>query len=221
MAHSDYYIKGFKVPSVTEVTGLLDKGPQFNEWLMREGQHAKDIGREARDRGTAVHEAARMATDGVPRLPGDDEDLTEVCAANLTAWLKAHVRLSYFTEQPVHNARYLYAGTPDNVCLLEEANDGHVFLLDYKNSGAPELYPAWTAQVAAYCYSDEVLRIVGHRQIHGAVITVNYKTDCQPKLTLIPNLKAEFTLFLHLLTAYHCIAKRRTVKVNTDPQLHL
>ena len=165
MAHSDYYIKGFKVPSVTEVTGLLDKGPQFNEWLMREGQHAKDIGREARDRGTAVHEAARMATDGVPRLPGDDEDLTEVCAANLTAWLKAHVRLSYFTEQPVHNARYLYAGTPDNVCLLEEANDGHVFLLDYKNSGAPELYPAWTAQVAAYCYSDEVLRIVGHRQI--------------------------------------------------------
>ena len=78
MAHSDYYIKGFKVPSVTEVTGLLDKGPQFNEWLMREAGAIHFLCSPRR-----VGPLAQMACRHLVQVPPLQQNITERIWASL------------------------------------------------------------------------------------------------------------------------------------------
>jgi len=204
----------YVVPHVTEVCDTLAKGPGFSEYLMKYGERAKAISREARDRGTTVHEAARMHLKGVPRLPGSEELVAEQCAALITKWIAANVTKVYFAEQPVYSRQWLYGGRPDLVCELRDY-PGRVCVVDYKTTRADEVYPAWSAQVAAYCYSDEV-QAIERQDLLGAVLRIDWETLEEPVLTMVPNLKNEFQAFLHLLAVWNLLDKRKAVKIRAQ-----
>ena len=112
------------------------------------------------------------------------------------------------------------AGTPDLVCELADY-PGLVCVVDYKTSHADEVYPAWSAQVAAYAFSDEVQALFdcGAGEPLASVLRINWETLEEPVLTFVPKLRQEFELFKYLLAAHNYLAKRPKLAFRARPQV--
>ena len=202
----DYRIRGFRVPGVTDVTGILDK-PQLTEWktdlAARTGDRdaGKKQGQLAADRGTRVHDAALLLAQGKRVLGGPSDSATDTCVANIAAWMKQHVAEVLLCEQPVYHRAYLYAGRPDLLCVVRGRQG--VWLCDWKASGAKALYPEWRLQLGAYALTDEVRKLAGRRTVHAAVMLVSPTGDCTPHMHEVEELRKASDAFLHLLATYN------------------
>ena len=202
----DYRIRGFRVPGVTDVTGMLDK-PELTRWktdlAARTGDRdaGKKQGQLAADRGTRVHDAALLLAQGKRVLGGPSDSATDTCVANIAAWMKQHVAEVLLCEQPVYHRAYLYAGRPDLLCVIRGRQG--VFLLDWKASGAKAVYPEWRLQLGAYAICDEVRKVAGHRTVHAAVMLCDPTGDCTPHMHEVEDLRSAGNVFLHLLSVWN------------------
>ena len=120
-----YKINGGIVPNVTRVLADLIPGYRASDWYLQ--------------RGRAVHACAAMVAKGIafehdPRISGQIEAVRRFFRE-----IKPRVIV---VERPVYSHRYLYAGTPDLVCELNE----RLIIPDYK----AQITKATIYQCAAY-----------------------------------------------------------------------
>lgn len=162
-----YALDGKAVPSVTTLTGLLDK-PALPGWAAREAARWAALNFEmlpqmghaafveaaagapwakrdkAAERGTRIHRAAEGLITTGEVLPEDEDDmpLIQVTADFLDRWDAEPLitEALVFCDDPW----FPYAGRLDSVARLR---DGSVWLLDYKTGG---VYREVALQLAGY-----------------------------------------------------------------------
>lgn len=162
-----YALDGKSVPSVTTLTGLLDK-PALPKWAARSAAewcannpdmlatlgHAAYVEAaagapwakrdKAAERGTRIHDAAEalITTGEITPADEDDRPLIEMAADFLDRWDATPILTEslVFADDPW----FPYAGRLDSVARLR---DGSVWLLDYKTGG---VYDEHALQMAGY-----------------------------------------------------------------------
>jgi hypothetical protein len=167
-----YRIDGYRVPSVTTVTGVLDKPALINwaaeqaaayaveHWTELESvpimERAKRISsarhtttRDAAERGTTLHRMAEQLQAGEATPPPELLGPVQAIADLLDDW---ELR-TWASEAPVGSLEYLYAGTLDTIA--DSPKLGRV-LLDWKTG--PRIYSDVTLQLAGYRAADVILR---------------------------------------------------------------
>lgn len=133
-----YTLNGKKLPSVTEICGLLNNWGDINPAILM----------QAARRGTVVHEYAELIDYGV------DEDGIE-CEPELAGYVIAYMRflrdyrpLWEMVEQKVYSEQFGFAGTLDRYGTI----DGKPVLLDIKTSSSVNKLQKiiWACQLSAY-----------------------------------------------------------------------
>lgn len=133
-----YSIDGKKLPSVTEICGLLNNWGDLNPAILM----------QAARRGTVVHEYCELVDYGV------DEDGIE-CEPELAGYVIAYMRflrdyrpLWEMVEQKVYSEQFGFAGTLDRFGTI----DGKPVLLDIKTSSSVNKLAKiiWACQLSAY-----------------------------------------------------------------------
>lgn len=177
-----YTQSGLLIPSVTTV---------INE-LMPFQNMPQEVLREARERGTKVHELTCIM-DADPGIITAEED--KLWGGYLDAW-EAFKQETAFrileSEQRVYHTKYLYAGTFDRIGILE----GKLGVLDIKTG---MLYPEYALQTAAYLEAINEGR--QEDKIKGRY-SLQLKPDGKYKLSEYKD-KADFHVFLATLTLYN------------------
>lgn len=164
-----YSVNGERVPSVTGITGVLDKpGLPWaaaretalwalhnrelvdqlgaDAWLRTANGVHRDVWNAKRDRGTDLHASAdALVTTGYVDVPEEQRALVESAADFLDRWDVKPI----FNETPVFSLEHKYAGRPD---LIAELSDGNTWLLDFKTGSG--VYPEMALQLAGYRYAD-------------------------------------------------------------------
>lgn len=133
-----YSLDGKKLPSVTEICGLLNNWGDINPAILM----------QAARRGTVVHEYCELVDYGV------DEDGIE-CEPELAGYVIAYMRflrdykpLWEMVEQKVYSDQFGFAGTLDRFGTI----DGKPVLLDIKTSSSVNKLQKiiWACQLSAY-----------------------------------------------------------------------
>lgn len=133
-----YSLDGKKLPSVTEICGLLNNWGDINPAILM----------QAARRGTVVHEYCELVDYGV------DEDGIEV-EPELAGYVIAYMRflrdyrpLWEMVEQKVYSDQFGFAGTLDRYGTI----DGKPVLLDIKTSSSVNKLQKiiWACQLSAY-----------------------------------------------------------------------
>jgi len=133
-----YSLDGKKLPSVTEICGLLNNWGDINPAILM----------QAARRGTVVHEYCELVDYGV------DEDGIE-CEPELAGYVIAYMRflrdykpLWECVEQKVYSDQFGFAGTLDRFGTI----DGKPVLLDIKTSSSVGKLQKiiWACQLSAY-----------------------------------------------------------------------
>lgn len=159
-----YRLDGRRVPSVTTVTGVLDK-PALIDWAAKQSatyavehweelaelgvvERAERIARArwettkaAADRGTTLHKMAEQLHTGEARPPAELLGPVEAIARFLDTWELTTTA----SEAPVASVTHQYAGTLDTVATSPKLG---TILLDWKSGG--RIYSETTLQLAAY-----------------------------------------------------------------------
>lgn len=181
MADRFYRINGKRVPSVTTITGQLDK-PALVYWAANcavdyviqemeevkrsfEGYSIEDlypilesarknfrkVSQQALDIGSGVHGAIEYHLKTGKEPLSPSDELLSAFLAFLE-WKDAHNMEPLKLEHTLYDPQKRYAGTCDLICKL----DGKTYLVDFKTSKKPrgKPYPEWGYQTAAYraCY---------------------------------------------------------------------
>jgi len=150
-AHRQYHLMdGTRVPSVTQVLGILDKGG-LAHWAWELGLQNRDY-RAVRDLagrvGTLTHALIAGSLTGATPLPNNysPQEIAQAqkCLAKYQAWAQETPFEPIMIETPLVSEEFKYGGTPD---LLAEIK-GEFVLLDFKTGGA--VYPTYFYQLAAY-----------------------------------------------------------------------
>lgn len=148
-AHS-YTLDGQKLPSVTEILGLLTNFDAI-PWAVLEN---------ARKRGERVHQCINAWNRGAFAAVDFPDDV----ACYLDGW-EAFMRdtgaVVIQSEQPLYHKGLRYAGTPD--CVLAWKNDKRLLIPDVKVTW--EVPPTVGAQVAAYAEA--------YKSQHGASLKID------------------------------------------------
>lgn len=214
MKHEPYLINGRPVPSVTQVTGILDK-PAVTAWQIDLAVRSGDRGagkaeaHRLADRGTRIHDQALRVAEGKPWVPGPPDDVETRCVANLALWVEQRVQKVLLCERAIYSAKWSYAGRPDLVCLLRDDPEHAVWVIDWKGSHAPRPYFEWTLQLAGYAATDDVRQLAidvgraGVAAIHRAIVTVNPDGDCAPHVHMLDHDADDVQAFLCLLSVYN------------------
>lgn len=176
-----YALDGDAVPSVTTLTGLLDKpaipgwaARSAAEWCANNPEMLGVLGHEAyikaasdapwakrdkaAERGTRIHDAAEalITTGEITPEDEDDRPLIEMAADFLDRWDATPILTESLVFHDDPWPQFRYAGRLDSVARLR---DGNVWLLDYKTGGV---------------YEDHVLQMAGYL---GATHYVNGEAD--------------------------------------------
>lgn len=198
-----YRIRGLRVPGVTDVCGILNK-PALNRWRETMGtQAADDAGQFAAKRGTLIHDAALLMSQGKAVMPGSDDSLLDRCVANLQGWLSTNLVETLLAETPVYSTAWMYAGRPDFVGVVRFDGRDRFAVLDWKGSKATAAYYEWNLQTAAYAMTDEVRKLAGRHKIYRATITINPEGDCTPRVWAFDETPRRQAAFLNLLSVYN------------------
>lgn len=166
----------FKVPSVTKITGIVDKsgpligwainktievirgavgpGVEYSETYLEEvfrqakGRH-RGVKEEAGAIGKEVHKWIEDFTRGKePILPAEGTPVRGG-VDSFVKWLSEHRVEFVERERACYSRKHRYSGTLDAVAFV----DGGIALLDYKTSNG--VYAEYFLQAAAYCLAYE------------------------------------------------------------------
>jgi len=162
--------KKIKPPSVTQVTGIVDKSGPIQWWainntlrvcrdLIKPGEyysvdelsHIFEKARresafrkqEAADIGTAVHKWIELYFHNLePEMPPEDPYLSCVNAA--LAWIKQHNVKILHNERPVYSLNLNVSGRLDGIAIVDDKKS----VIDFKTGNG--IYPEAWLQTAAY-----------------------------------------------------------------------
>lgn len=110
-----YLVNGYKLPSVTHYTGLLDK-PALLWWvadLVRQGLDWQDEKKRAGRRGTAAHDVALDLLTGKRRSLSSVDDEHRPYAQAVSAWILERQPKVIEAERMVASSSYGYSGRFD------------------------------------------------------------------------------------------------------------
>lgn len=133
------------LPSVTEVTAILNK-PDLVSWYIRStANQIKETSEKAKKIGTLVHKAADLIL-RKKEFNIETENLHEVysCLSGLIAWRKTIDLEVLECELKLKSDILGYKGTLDHVIKVGNEN----WLIDWKTSA--KVYPEYILQVVAY-----------------------------------------------------------------------
>lgn len=153
MTQAYYLTSGERVPSVTTVLGMLDKGGLL-KWYADRGWDAANAERDrAAKFGTSVHKTCERIAKGEQtyRQTGelDVQDDERPFAERFLGWLQDHVSKVLYCERVVISETHRYGGTLDLAAVV----DGVPTLVDLKTSKATdEPHLEWRGQTAAYAF---------------------------------------------------------------------
>lgn len=134
--------KGQRIPGVTTVLGVLDKGQGLKNWLMKNGPRANDIMKRAGEYGDLVHGVIEGYISGQKATLG--KDMAQILD-NFKVTLEPHVAEWLMSEEKLISEKYQYGGTLDAVF---KHKDGRTILLDVKTSNG--MRDEYIHQLAAY-----------------------------------------------------------------------
>lgn len=186
VAHT-YTLDGQRLPSVTEVLGLLQNFDTI-PWATLE---------RARQRGERVHQCINAYNRGAYAAVDFPEDV----AYYLDGWeafLNESGAVVVASEQPVYHKALRYAGTPD--CVLSWKNDRRLLVPDVKATW--EIPPTVGAQTAAYAEA--------YKQQHGLSLKIDracvHLTPDGYTLHMRDD-PADWSLFVSTLNVYRFLEK--------------
>lgn len=197
---------GYKltVPSVTTITGLLNK-PALVGWawrLGREGRDHEEARNAAANAGTIAHQAieehihggnpARVLSD--EREPEEQRDKAARAFARFLGW-EAEYQPEYIaTELPLVSWNHRFGGTVDLVCRI----GGVLHICDHKTGRGP--YAEQLVQLAAYAHLMAEARETPERV---ALLLLGDDTRKLHNSYAFAELGPPWREFLALLDAYH------------------
>ena len=140
-------LEGKNYPSVTTVLSLIHKD-KIMEWRKRVGEEkANQIGTQAANRGTAVHNIIEKYLHG--KDTSDFMPHVKQSLENLKPLIDKHVTKVFATECPLYSDHLKLAGTCDAIVEW----DGVPTIVDWKTSKRPKKkvdIPNYFMQLAAY-----------------------------------------------------------------------
>ncbi|MCX6574973.1 MAG: hypothetical protein NTV82_01120 [Candidatus Aminicenantes bacterium] len=152
--HGPYKLKdGTRVPGVTEITGILDKGPRFRDWINQIGLQGIKLDKYVdalADVGTLAHDmiladlSGESVASAASRADPATRDLAENCYLSFCAWRKQHDIRPISLEQSLVSEKYRYGGRADMVAEI----DGVLELVDFKTGKG--IYREMFYQLAGY-----------------------------------------------------------------------
>jgi len=152
-AHPAYKLSsGERVPSVTTITGILNK-PALVKWANNLGLQGIDSTKYVDALaviGTLAHDMILADLSGesvagiASRADPATRDLAENCYLSFCAWRKQHDIRPISLEQSLVSERYRYGGRADMVAEI----DGALELVDFKTGKG--IYPEMFYQLAGY-----------------------------------------------------------------------
>lgn len=145
MPHSDYFLNGKRIPSVTEIISILNK-PFLVEWsnkLGLKGINVNEVLLESQEIGTDFHEAIANYFKKKLDISKIKPEVKEMLKKFLR-WRKIKDIMPMLIEYPLISTRYEYGGCIDLVAVLED----DLTLLDFKTS--KRIYPIYRLQLAGY-----------------------------------------------------------------------
>lgn len=194
--YSSYYKEdGTRVPSVTTVLSVIDKGPGLRNWLMKNGAKAQQMLDQSGKYGDLVHSIIEAHCTGQKVYPPDD---IKPILDNFISLEERLVDKWLFHEKKVISEKYGYGGTTDSAFLSKE---GKRVLLDIKTSNS--VYEEYTYQLAAY---REALKEMGEEFDEVMIFHLDKETKTWNTIYVDTELKKDkirpFDVFLAALTIY-------------------
>lgn len=179
-----YRMNGVKLPSVTQILGIIRK-PFLEQWRGRIGNAEADkIMRDSADFGTRCHAAAeQIATCGIAAFEVLDTDV-QTFAQTYDSWFNANVKRVLFCEARLVSTVHMVAGSVD---LIAELMDDSVAAIDLKTGSSVDEVAA--LQLAAYgrmaleqhgIQTNRRLILHAPRKTPGTLEVVEYPVDDEP-----------------------------------------
>lgn len=167
-AHTIYKnSKGIRLPSVTGITGLLDKSRGLVIWannLGLDGLNADEYRNAMAAVGRLTH-ARILEHYGGPTVvmsdfAGADIALSDNAMRSFLSWEKGHIVCPEAVERPLVSEVYQFGGTPDLVGTV----DGVPSVIDFKTGN--DIYPDVVLQLVGYwTLVEEVLGLTIERTV--------------------------------------------------------
>jgi len=199
--HTVYKTKdGERVPSVTTILHVLDKGNALMEWAWKCGVDGLDY-KAVRDQSASIGTLAHsMILDHLTGTPGDNTGYSEqdIVVANealksYLEWEGKHKLKVIIAELPMISEQYRYGGTLDLFAEL----DGIPTLIDFKTTGG--IYAEHFHQVSAY---RQLLLEAGHAPKDFKILRISKQSDEKFEERTLSKLDLHFQIFLKCRELY-------------------
>lgn len=161
-----YLVDGMPYSRVTSVLQIINK-PMLYFWYGKHGtKKCREIGLEARTRGTLVHKLIEKIMKG-EELKGQYTPEATQRLLIFNRWKELHTFKNYTLEESLYSHRLKVAGTCDFVGFI----DNELAVADWKTS--KDIYFEYPIQIAAYMHM--VYEMTGRKPACGYVIA--FKED--------------------------------------------
>ena len=225
-----YELNGIEYPSVTTITGILDK-PALVQWaancavdyvagnldrlksenvhegeaVLEEARKAhKTVKDEAAGNGTKVHKAIELYINGQDYSELLDNEQTKTAFDAFLSWEDKNHVLWEKTECEVFSTIYGYAGRFDAIATI----NGHRYLVDFKTSKG--IWSEMKYQLCAYRQAYNEMLEEGQEPIWNIAILHLDKETGEPTFKPIEKDVDRMTMLFNFLTmSYYLMANRR------------
>lgn len=206
-----YNIEGVKLPSVTSILDIQDKGEGLLKWACNLGyKESRRVFSEAQHRGIHAHSLMADIISGKLGVEKDEEWIAR--EVNLRSFFEKAglvVDKETLSEYPVHSLRYGYAGTLD-LCANFNSFPGLTgparLVLDLKTTSA--IRDSCKMQTVAYMVALQERK--PDMQVDGrGVLWFNDKGEIVPKLYKRSQDISDFMGFVGLLEAFNWVNRNR------------
>lgn len=225
-----YELNGVEYPSVTTITGILDK-PALVQWasncavdyvagnldrlksenvhegeaVLEEARKAhKTVKDEAAGNGTKVHKAIELYINGQDYSELLDNEQTKTAFDAFLSWEDKNHVLWEKTECEVFSTIYGYAGRFDAIATI----NGHRYLVDFKTSKG--IWNEMKYQLCAYRQAYNEMLEEGQEPIWNIAILHLDKETGEPTFKPIEKDVDRMTMLFNFLTmTYYLLANRR------------
>ena len=191
-----YHIGDRKVPSVTQVLGIIDK-PGLLEWSCRLG--IKEANRQRDDAGKFGHEVHDAIEVWATR---DDRPIPQHVQKALgwfIEWSEQYVEEWVCFEQAVFHDELLYAGTSDAFAIMKGSRK--LVLVDFKTSKS--MRDTYDLQVAAYLNATRIEHPgIDLSKVDGAIILHMNRKSEKWEAHPVQDLPGKWEAFKAALTLY-------------------
>ena len=225
-----YELNGIEYPSVTTVTGILDK-PALVQWAancavdyvagnldrlksdnVHEGEAVLSEARsahrtvkdEAAGNGTKVHKAIELYIHGQDYSEILDNEESQTGFKAFLSWEEKNHVIWLETECAVYSINHGYAGRFDAIAMV----NGHRYLIDFKTSKG--IYDEMKYQLCAYRQAYNEMLEEGQEKLENIAILHLDKLTGEPTFKSIEkDVDRMTTLFNFLTMTYYLLANRR------------